>query len=313
MASITLTRAYDTHEDARRAVAALEESGIPHADISLVGRNGTVDPADADLPREGLPEEDRLADAEAGAGTGASIGTILGGGAGLLAGIGSLAIPGVGPVVAAGWLVATLAGAGVGAAIGGGAGGLVGALVGAGVDEEDAHVYAETVRRGGNVVSTRIDEVQVPAAEAVLDRFGPIDTGARRADLRSAGWERHDADGQPWSAAPVPGSIPPAPPTIDAGTGSAPTATPGTGLTPAGIPTGHPAGAHGTEAELPAAATGAAGPTSPVEAAPTPGAHPASPAAQPALGAGARAITGDDPAAIGGASSGLPPRINPLP
>lgn len=68
---------------------------------------------------------------------------MLGGGAGLLAGLSSLAIPGVGPVVAAGWLITTLTGAGVGAA----AGGLLGSLTGAGVEEAGAKGYAE---RGGN-------------------------------------------------------------------------------------------------------------------------------------------------------------------
>jgi hypothetical protein len=65
----------------------------------------------------------------------------VGGAVGLLAGLGLLAIPGIGPVVAAGWLVSTAAGA----AAGGATGGLIGALTQAGVSEEDAHVYAEGV------------------------------------------------------------------------------------------------------------------------------------------------------------------------
>jgi hypothetical protein len=84
-----------------------------------------------------------------GAETGAGVGTAVGGAAGLLAGLGLLAIPGVGPVVAAGWLVATAVGAVAGAATGG----LIGGLTGAGVSEDDAHVYAEGVRRGGSLVA----------------------------------------------------------------------------------------------------------------------------------------------------------------
>ena len=83
------------------------------------------------------------------AGKGAGIGAAVGGVGGLLTGLGLMAIPGVGPVVAAGWLAATAAGAVTGAAVGGAAGGIIGGLTDAGVSEDDAHVYAEGVRRGG--------------------------------------------------------------------------------------------------------------------------------------------------------------------
>lgn len=100
-----------------------------------------------------------------GIGTGASLGTVLGGGAGLLAGIGSLAIPGVGPIVAAGWLIATLTGAGVGAA----AGGLLGSLTGAGVDEADAKGYADHVGRGGTLVTVRASDEMAPQVDYILE------------------------------------------------------------------------------------------------------------------------------------------------
>ena len=119
----TYARLYDTYTDAAKAVNALEADGFSDHDISVVSSqnegNAAVTTTD-----------------ETGVGTGASIGTIVGGGAGLLAGLGALAIPGVGPVVAAGWLVATLTGAGAGAA----AGGLLGSFTNAGVAESDAHV-----------------------------------------------------------------------------------------------------------------------------------------------------------------------------
>ena len=124
-----------------------------------------------------------------GAGTGASVGTLLGGGAGLLAGIGALAIPGVGPVVAAGWLIATLTGAGVGAA----AGGLLGSLTGAGVPEEHAHVYAEGVRRGSTLVTVRAEEATAAQAEAIMQRYAPVDLAERSAAYREGGaWDRFD-------------------------------------------------------------------------------------------------------------------------
>ncbi len=117
-----------------RACARFEAAGIPSADISLVA-NKHVSAEHADV--------DEVSDAAKGAG----IGGVLGGGAGLLAGLGLLAIPGLGPVVAAGWLAATAVGAAAGAVTGG----IVGALVDAGTSEDDAHVYSESVRRGGTL------------------------------------------------------------------------------------------------------------------------------------------------------------------
>ena len=109
----------------------------------LTIRTTTGGPATIDRDRDGV--DDRAE----GAGKGAGIGATAGGVVGLLTGLGLLAIPGVGPVVAAGWLVATAAGA----AVGGTAGGIIGALTQAGTSEEDAYIYAEGVRRGGTLVS----------------------------------------------------------------------------------------------------------------------------------------------------------------
>ena len=210
MVQRTITRAYESYSAATTVVRALEDAGIPHSDISLVGRDGaqsgpvgttgtgttSTTGTGATRTGTGLPHD---TEADKGAGTGATIGTVLGGGAGLLAGIGSLAIPGVGPVVAAGWLIATLTGAGVGAAVGGGAGGLVGALTGAGVPDEDAHVYAETVRRGGNLVTVRADDAQAPTVEAIMDGQTAINTTTRRTEYQSGGWTRHDETAGPWT------------------------------------------------------------------------------------------------------------------
>jgi hypothetical protein len=90
---------------------------------------------------------------------------VVGGGAGLLAGLGLLAIPGLGPVVAAGWLASTA----LGAVVGGTAGGLIGALTAAGVSKEDAQVYAEGIRRGGTLVTARVPDADRPKCEAILN------------------------------------------------------------------------------------------------------------------------------------------------
>ena len=183
----TVTRLFDTYEHASAAVNALEVAGIPHSDISLVANNaeGTL----------GTGTAHTHAETGEGAGAGATIGTVLGGGAGLLAGLGMLAIPGVGPVVAAGWLVATALGAGVGAA----SGGLLGSLVGAGVSEDDAHVYAEGVRRGGTLVTVRAADGQDAMVQQMLDRHMAVDATTRGDAYRAEGWSRFDEQAPAYS------------------------------------------------------------------------------------------------------------------
>jgi hypothetical protein len=186
MATRTIARMFDSYADASAAVRELEASGFSHDDVSLIanrGDDGTT------TTTTGGETSTSSSDAGSGAGTGATLGTIVGGGAGLLAGLGALAIPGLGPIVAAGWLVAALAGAGVGAA----AGGLLGALTGSGLSEEEANVYAEGVRRGGNLVTVRADESRATEAEAILARHNPVDVATRGSEYRSAGWSgRYD-------------------------------------------------------------------------------------------------------------------------
>jgi uncharacterized protein (TIGR02271 family) len=157
-----IAHSYDTYDQAARAVNALEAAGVPHDDISVVSGDKTRNTGTA----AGVSTTGTDTDATAPAtGTGASIGTLLGGGAGLLAGIGALAIPGIGPVVAAGWLIATLTGAGVGAA----AGGLLGSLTGAGVDAADAQTYSDHVGRGGTLVTVRASDDMAAQAEYILE------------------------------------------------------------------------------------------------------------------------------------------------
>ena len=177
----TVSRVYDTYAQARSAVTAIEEAGVPSSEVSLVA-NKYVSEQYADV-KEVSPTA-----------TGVGVGGALGGGAGLLAGLGLLAIPGLGPVVAAGWL-ASLA---VGAAAGATAGGLVGALVGAGTSNEHANVYSESVRRGGTLVSARVDDKDATRVQAILDNYKPIDPVERGAAYRKEGWTTFDAKAPPY-------------------------------------------------------------------------------------------------------------------
>ncbi|OOG71267.1 hypothetical protein B0E45_11305 [Sinorhizobium sp. A49] len=188
----TVSGLFDTYDQASEAVRALKASGIPDGDVSMVASNA-----------EGRYKVDDAEGAAAGAGTGAGLGAAVGGAGGLLTGLGLMAIPGVGPVVAAGWLAATAAGAAAGAVAGGAVGGIVGALTDSGVPEEDAHVYAEGVRRGGTLVTARVADGDVAQAEAILQRSNWVDLEGRRSAYRAEGWNRFDENLDPYSPTEV--------------------------------------------------------------------------------------------------------------
>jgi len=185
----TVTALYDTYDAAVSAVNALEAAGVPHSDISIVSNNA-----------DDRYNKDRATDAAEDAGKGAGVGAVVGGVGGLLTGLGLLAIPGVGPVVAAGWLIATAAGAATGAVVGGAAGGLVGALTGAGVPERDANFYAEGVRRGGTLVTARVDDARASTARDILQRYKAVDPALRGAAYREGGWTAFDEKAPPYTA-----------------------------------------------------------------------------------------------------------------
>ena len=187
--TVTISRLFDDYVTAERAVRDLESVGIPNRDISIVASNADnwFSEKRGAISRRVDRDRDGVDDRAEGAAVGAGIGAAAGGAAGLLAGLGLLAIPGIGPVVAAGWLVATAAGAAAGAI----PGGLIGALSQAGVRDEDAQVYAEGVRRGGTLVTARVPEADRARAEAVLDRSA-INIRDRGAAYRQSGWTSFD-------------------------------------------------------------------------------------------------------------------------
>src|SRR3954466_4611177 len=190
--TITISRLYDTYTQAQAAVQRLETAGVPHSDISIVANN-----SDSWFNTDKKVDRDRdgVDDRAEGAGKGAGIGAGVGGTAGLLAGLGLLAIPGLGPVVAAGWLAATAVGAAAGAATGG----IVGALTQAGASEEDAHSYAEGVRRGGTLVSARIADADRTRFETALDESS-VNLRDRRASWQKSGWTSFDPASKPYGA-----------------------------------------------------------------------------------------------------------------
>ena len=177
----TLVGLYDDAMTARRVVEELVQAGFDRGNISLVANNRTTDGTTTAGDGEAVAE---------GVAGGALVGGALGGLGGVLLGLGGLAIPGVGPVVAAGPIVAGLTGAGIGAAVGG----LVGALVNWGVPEDEAEFYAEGVRRGGTLVALKSDDSQANKALGIMNSHGPVDIRERSSTWRSEGWTGYDAN-----------------------------------------------------------------------------------------------------------------------
>ena len=171
----TISRLFDSYSQAKAAVEALEQAGFTSSEVSLVSR---------------YRDDNTLADDAEGSGAaaGAAAGAVVGGGTGLLAALGMIAIPGIGPLVAAGVLATTLVGAGTGGVVGG----LIGALTDYGVSEEDAHVYSEGVRRGSSLVTVRTDDARVAQAETILNSLNPVDTRQRRQVYEAGGWAEYD-------------------------------------------------------------------------------------------------------------------------
>ena len=165
-----------TESQAEMIVSRLRAIGFTSNDISVLlpDARGTMEFAHENNTKS--PE---------GAVTGGSAGGALGGALGLLAGLGSLAIPGLGPFIAAGPLMATLSGAAVGAAMGG----IVGALVGLGIPEYEAKQYEGKLRSGNILLSVHTENAEErKLASETFKRFGAADIGTQT----EAGVRVHD-------------------------------------------------------------------------------------------------------------------------
>jgi hypothetical protein len=194
---ITISRLYDDYDTAARAVADLERAGLASTDISIIANNaeGWYDDDRSSATRRVDRDADGTDDRVEGAATGAGIGATIGGVAGLLAGLGLMAIPGLGPVVAAGWLASTA----LVAAAGGATGGLIGALTQSGIGEDEAHAYAEGVRRGGTLVTARVPDADRARYETILDSTA-VNMRDRASAWERGGWNRFDPNARPYTA-----------------------------------------------------------------------------------------------------------------
>lgn len=154
-------------EQAQLIVDRLLSSGFTNADISILSPD-----LHASEREKGSLGVEKHSKASEGAAAGGTAGGILGGSLGLLAGLGALAIPGVGPFIAAGPIMAALSGSG----LGGGIGLLIGAIVGAGIPEFEAKKYEKGLREGNILISVHADtSEQITRAEVILKKEGAHD------------------------------------------------------------------------------------------------------------------------------------------
>jgi hypothetical protein len=185
-------RLYDAYADASRVILLLEVAAVPLSDISLISNNcdtwyrgpagsNVVPLRKQDQPSNSGPTNEAAAIGSTDA-TAARLITVL-------------AVPGVGPVVGAGWLATMLGGM----AIGGVTGGLPGALTNVGINEEDVQVLVEGVRRGGTLVTTRVARQDAPRIEAMMSRNG-VNLRERCEIYRKAGWLAFDPNARPYTA-----------------------------------------------------------------------------------------------------------------
>ncbi len=190
--------------DTRTTAGTGYESGAPGTGYSGLATAGTAagpsavgdnDAGFTSAPAKTIDADASTAQTTSSAASGAVTGGVIGGVAGLALAFTSLTIPVLGPIIAAGPIVAALTGAGVGAV----AGGLIGGLTDIGVNDEDAQYYAESVRRGGALVTVRAEDMRADEVTRVMQRHGAIDINKRAETWRSSGWEGFENDARPYS------------------------------------------------------------------------------------------------------------------
>ena len=186
----TVVGLFDTLTEAQNVVKDLTNAGFKREDISLLANDagkqyGTY------LDQGAVPTEDAV-----GPGKGAGFGAVVGALTGILVGMSALVIPGIGPVIAAGPIIGGVTGLVAGAATGG----IVAGLVKTGIPEEEAHYYAEGVRRGGTLVTVTSPDGDAKRARQIMDQHKPVNVQERAADWQKSGWKGFDEKATPYKA-----------------------------------------------------------------------------------------------------------------
>lgn len=189
----TVVALYDDITIARQAVEKLVSAGYTRDSISLLANDASSEYSTY-LNRTDYTED--AVTASDGAGFGATVGALTG----ILVGLGAFLIPGVGPIIGAGPLIAGLTGGVVGAVAGGATGGLVGGLVKTGVSPDDAQYYAEGVRRGGTLVVVHTADDMGSQARDILNSYHPTDINTRRTEWQANGFTGFDPNAKPYTS-----------------------------------------------------------------------------------------------------------------
>ena len=193
----TVVAVYDTFDTGNKALQALLDNGFSRDDIGLAVNNRRKD-GDFGNVETNVEKYEDVTGAQ-----GSAFGATIGGIAGAAAALSAIVIPGIGPIIAAGPLVALLGGA-TGAVIGGAAGavtgGITASLVHLGISDDEAEYYAESVRRGNSLLTVSVDsDSEATKATEVLNRFNPIDVKQRASDWRDKeGWTGFDLEAEPY-------------------------------------------------------------------------------------------------------------------
>jgi hypothetical protein len=208
MREATIVALFDNFENAEAAVGEVVRAGTPRDRIALLANDSRANVSVSSGPQGARPslmgnpafareEVDAAMDEQSHTAVGVEVGLGLGGVLGLLVGVGTIAIPGIGPLIAAGTLATVAAGA-----VGGGViGGAIGALTGHGISDKDAHLYAEGLRRGGTLVTVRTATDAIDPITQIFKTHGAVDIEKRGAAWIAEGWLRFDAEAQPLSVA----------------------------------------------------------------------------------------------------------------
>ncbi len=185
----TIVALYDDFSTAERVIDNLLEVGFTRDDVSVMANDANGEYGSL------LADRDMVLDGDVSAGEGAGFGAVIG----TLIGVGVSLIPGIGPVIGAGPLAIALT-AGIGAAAGAITGGITAGLINMGVDEDDAHIYAEGIRRGSTLISLTTNDEWAERAEDIMNRYDPVDIDTRSSLWRETGWSTFDHSAPPYNS-----------------------------------------------------------------------------------------------------------------
>ncbi|MCI0398731.1 MAG: hypothetical protein L0332_23065 [Chloroflexi bacterium] len=180
--TITASALFEDTDEVHEVVEDLSENGFPREDISVVASDTTGDKAVSEPAPPAEPADN--------AAEGVATSALVGGLGGFVIGLAVVAIPGVGPVLAAGPIAAALLGAAAGAVTGG----LIGALMDLGFTRDEAETYLEGIRRGGTLVSVHTPDERIDEAMSILEQHDPVDLDERVTFWREEGWAGYDPE-----------------------------------------------------------------------------------------------------------------------